>query len=230
MVRVGSGVDRDAHRSDDLPASALLEPHLDDLPVRLGSIQLPSDEFSAGGIATDGTDLSVVTEYNRYVVRVALSGGGAGTGGLERLGSIQLPSTDGSLLHSVLAVSGHVSIGTWLFGGAARIVKVRTSGGGAGTGGLERLGATALQTGEANIGWAVVSGGAFVYYGTTTSPGRMAKVDLKAGTDTLPERIDGLVLESGENDLGSAVRVGQYLHFGTGTYPGRVVRCLDPAL
>jgi hypothetical protein len=58
----------------------------------------------------------------------------------------------------------------------------------------------------------------------------VVKVDLKAGTDALPVRIDGFALETGENNLGCAVRVGQYLYFGTGTYPGRVVRCIDPAL
>jgi hypothetical protein len=202
----------------------------DDLPLRLGSIQLPSAEFSGGGLATDGTDLYVVTEFGRYVVRVGLSGGGTGTGGLQRLGAIQLPSDDADYLYAVLASGGHLYIGTWRNSAAARIVKVRTSGGGEGTGGLERIGATALQDTERAIGWAVTTGGAFAYYGTTTSPGRVVKVDLKAGTDTLPVRVDGLVLETGENSLGCAVRVGQRLYFGTGTYPGRVVHCIDPAL
>ncbi len=202
----------------------------DDLPTRLGSIQLDSAEFSGGGIATDGTDLFVVTEFNRWVVRIALTGGGTGTGGLIRTGAIQLPAEDADYLYSILAASGHLYIGTWRNSASARIVKVRTSGGGAGSGGLERIGATALLTDERNIGWAVVTGSSFAYYGTTTTPGRVVKVDLRAGTDDLPQRVDGLTLATGENSLGSAVRVGQYLHFGTGTYPGRVVRCIDPAL
>jgi len=141
-----------------------------------------------------------------------------------------LPVEDADYLYSILAVSGHLYIGTWLNSAPARIVKVRTTGGGAGTGGLERIGATTLLTDERAIGWAVVTGSSFAYYGTTTQPGRVAKVHLNAGSDTLPERVDGLVLASGENWLGSAVRIGQYLYFGTGTYPGRIVRCVDPAL
>lgn len=207
-----------------------LKASTDDLPTRLGSIQLAASEFSGGGLATDGTDLFLVTEFNRWVVRIALTGGGEGTGGLLRTGAIQLPAEDANYLYSILAVSGHLYIGTWLNSAPARIVKVRTSGGGAGTGGLERIGATTLLTDERSIGWAVVTGSSFAYYGTTTQPGRVVKVHLNAGTDVLPERVDGLTLVSGEDWLGSAVRIGQYLYFGTGTYPGRIVRCVDPAL
>jgi len=65
----------------------------------------------------------------------------------------------------------------------------------------------------------------YAYFGTSTAPGRVQRIRLSDFT-----RVGALVLNSGEDELSSAViDPGNYAYFGTFTSPGRVVRVgLDP--
>ena len=71
----------------------------------------------------------------------------------------------------------------------------------------------------------VAAAAGYAYFGTWTSPGRVVKVALGAGTDP-PTRVGAVTLNAGENLLNNAVidAVADYAYFGTKTMPGRVVK------
>jgi hypothetical protein len=64
-----------------------------------------------------------------------------------------------------------------------------------------------------------IRAGGFGYFGTSTSRGRVVKVDLADMT-----RVGALTLNSGEDFLRCAITDGTYGYFGTGTSPARVVK------
>lgn len=68
--------------------------------------------------------------------------------------------------------------------------------------------------------------GRYAYFGTSTSPGQIVKVDVQTW-----QRVGAITLAQGEGDdiesfLFSAVMdpAGHYAYFGTGTYPGKVIK------
>lgn len=92
-------------------------------------------------------------------------------------------------------------------------------------GGMRRLDAAYLR-GEMGLGSAVIDvAGGFVYFGTSSSPGRVVKVALGSGSAP-PARLGALILQPGENDLRCAVidPAAGFAYFGTDTSPGRVVK------
>lgn len=102
--------------------------------------------------------------------------------------------------------------------GALSSLNVGAGGWRAASGGIERLGATRLDLGAFNLG-AAISDGTHAYFGTTSSPGRVIKVDLASGA-----RVGALTLDAGEDTILSAVTDGTHGYFGTFTGPGKVVK------
>ena len=87
---------------------------------------------------------------------------------------------------------------------------------------VTRNDALTLESGENQLWSAIIdSDGTFGYFGTSTSPGRVVKVQLSDMT-----RVSAVTLESGENQLYSAIidSDGVYGYFGTRTSPGIVVK------
>lgn len=94
------------------------------------------------------------------------------------------------------------------------IVKIRLSD-------FTRVGALNGNGGEMNFGSAVTDGSTFAYFGTLGGPGQVMKVRLSDFT-----RVDGLTLLTGEGGLATAVidNRSSAAYFGTGTFPGRIVK------
>ncbi len=87
---------------------------------------------------------------------------------------------------------------------------------------LTRIGRKDLNNGERPLYSAVIDpDGAYAYFGTGTSAGRVVKLDLSNFS-----RVGAITLAAGENNLTSAVMGpdGKVAYFGTKTSPGRVVR------
>jgi len=199
-----------------------------DPPTRLGAVTLATGELNlfsavidtANGHAYFGTTSSL--ESPGRVVKVAL---GAGTDPPTRIGAATLDTWEYNPFTAVIdAANGHAYFGTWTNTG--RVVKVAL---GAGSDPPIRVGAVTLDTGENNLRSAVIDAASgYAYFGTTSSlesPGRVAKVALGAGSDP-PTRIGALTLETGENNLHSAVidAASGYAYFGISASPGRVVK------
>src|SRR5260370_1454327 len=88
--------------------------------------------------------------------------------------------------------------------------------------GFAGVGSLTLNSGEGGGCAAVIDpAGGFAYFGTTTSPGIVVKVQLSDFT-----RVGALTLNSGENFLLGAVidPAGGFAYFGTETTPGIVVK------
>jgi uncharacterized protein GlcG (DUF336 family) len=83
---------------------------------------------------------------------------------------------------------------------------------------FERVGAVTLESGEEYLASAV-SDGTHAYFGTSTDPGRVVKVNLAT-----MQRVGAVTLEPGEGFLHAAVSDGTHAYFGTSTEPGRVVK------
>jgi len=215
-------------------------------PEYLGTVTIHPDNGTrtlriAVGLASDGTHLYATDEagplddppVGAKMTKIALSGNAtAGTGGMEVVGELVLGPDDGypyGLVHS----GGYLYVASWTSSAADRaaVVKVATSGGTApGSGGLERLGATLLAAGERPAA-PIVLAGSNLYVGTYASPAQVVKLTADLGSSALPVRVDGITLETGENQLWrTAFSHQQYLYFSTYTNPGRIVRCVDPAL
>jgi hypothetical protein len=218
----------------------------DTLPEYLGSVTIHPDNGSralrsVAGIASDGTHLYATDETGPFentgevpskISKIALSGNATpGTGGMEVVGELVLAEGEG-YPYALVANGGHVYVASWTSPteGRGSVVKVATSGGTQpGSGGLERLGAITLGDGEASPS-SLVLAGTHLYVGTFSDPARVVKVAANLSSATLPARVDGLTMLSGERRLLSGFRSGQYLYFVGQNSPGRIVRCIDPAL
>lgn len=92
---------------------------------------------------------------------------------------------------------------------------------------LRREAAITLNSSEYMLVSAVVDpAGRYAYFGTSTPPGQVIKVDVLT-----MERVGAIMLQDGESEdaegfLLSAVMdpAGRYAYFGTGSYPGKVVK------
>lgn len=88
-----------------------------------------------------------------------------------------------------------------------------------------RDGALTLETDEYLLTSALIDpDGRYAYFGTSTPPGQLIKIDLET-----MERVDSIVMDEqgyGEDFLFSALidPDGRYAYFGTGGYPGKVVK------
>ncbi len=91
---------------------------------------------------------------------------------------------------------------------------------------LARTDVTGLNTGENWLTTVVVDPvNGYGYFGGSTSPGVVVKVDLGTGDDP-PTRVGGLTLNPGEDGIGSGVIdvANGYAYFGTDTSPGSIVK------
>ena len=113
------------------------------------------------------------------------------------------------------------------FAKPARVVKMRVAGG-AGTGAaemeagaMERVTAVDLPRESGIVSGVLDEEGAFGFFGTYTSPGVIARVELHAGREPRPAgRIE---LNQGEDNLYVALRDGAYAYFGTCVGEGTVL-------
>lgn len=183
----------------------------------VGQVQVASNSAWPWAVVTDGTDLFVSTDDDRGIHRIALTGGGDGTGGMVVSGTISVATRVFDLALS----------GSYLFGltndSPSRIYKIALVGGGAGTAGMQQVSSLTLPTGE-NTGWRmeVVDGVAYTVH--LTSPGRINVVDLDDGTSAAPVRLGGAVLETGEDRLRTVTSSGTDVFVVTETSPSVLVR------
>lgn len=185
----------------------------------VGQVLLSESGDWGYGITTDDTDVFVGTD-DGTIYRVALTGGGGDTGGLNILGEISLDFADRD-------VRDVVRSGQYLYvltsSNPARIVKIALTGGGAGTGGMLRVGALALDTGETSA-WRMVAIDGTAYALMVTDPGRLVAVDLNDDSGDLPVRLGGVMFESGESNPVGLVASGGDVFATTLTSPSTLLR------
>jgi len=169
------------------------------------------------------------------VVKVAL---GVGASPPSRVGALTLNAGENLLTSAVIDPSaGYAYFGTYTSPG--RVVKIDLSP-------FSRVGAVTLNAGEdyllnsavidSTAGYAyfgtdtysavIDPTAGYAYFGTFTDPaGQVVKVALGAGASP-PSRVSAVTLNAEEDSLLSVVidPSAGYAYFGTGSYPGRVVR------
>ena len=146
----------------------------------------------------------------------------SGTVGLERVraGVLTLGSDSFNYPWAVVSDGTYAYYGTHTRPG--RIVKVDLAT-------LTVVGAIDLFLGEDYLA-SVVTDGTHAYFGTITSPGRVIKVLLDGGTCASGvacgglERVGAIELQSGEDELWTAISDGTYALFGAYVDPGVLVR------
>ncbi|MBW7937996.1 MAG: hypothetical protein H3C63_03970, partial [Candidatus Omnitrophica bacterium] len=142
---------------------------------------------------------------------------------MKRIGAASGGIIEPNLLSSVIdAANGYAYFGTGASPG--RVVKVAL---GNGNNPPTRVASLTLDSGEDSLVSAVIDAEAgYAYFGTATSPaGIVVKVALGAGSNP-PTRVGAVALDSGEENLASAVidPGAGYAYFGTYTTPGMVVK------
>ena len=188
----------------------------------VGQVQIAVTNAWPFAITTDGTDLFIGTDDDRTIHRVALTGGGEGTGGLSVLGAISISAASGNAAAYDLARSGSFLYA--LTGGApARVIKIALTGGGAGTGGMVVQNTLTLDSGE-NTGWRMEVMAGLAYATLLTNPGRVVAVDLTDGSSDVPVRLGGITLETGEDRPRVITSSGSDIFVATETSPSTLVR------
>ena len=90
-----------------------------------------------------------------------------------------------------------------------------------GTGGLTRVGAMTLNTGD-DLGTSAVSDSEYIFIGTTTSPAKIVRVE-KSNIVALHPVSTSIEFHYGENNVGAMVASGDEIWAGLATFPGKVI-------
>ncbi len=195
----------------------------DNPPYVVGAVQLEPGErwpnCAVIDVANGYAYFGLVTNPGR-IVKIKLGDGDAPP---TRVSALVLPSLERYLRSAVIdTANGYAYFGTDTNPG--RVIKVRLEDGDTTP---TRIGSIDLVVNqERELYCAVIDpNNGYAYFGTFTSPGRVVKVSLGSGS-SLPTRVGAVVLDPGEDSLGSAVidTTQGYAYFGTFTSPGRVVR------
>jgi hypothetical protein len=141
-----------------------------------------------------------------------------------RLNSIALNTDEIYIKAAALdATRGYAYLAVNTFGTPGSVIKIAL---GTGDAAPQRLGALALNSGEAQIQCAAIDTTAgYAYFGTGTSPGIIVKVTLGSG-NALPTRVGALTLAGGQNNLLGALLdpAAGYGYFSTGTSPSYIAK------